>query len=460
MRVWSSLRGRITLVTIGVAVVAVLVTALIVLPLVRSVAQEQARAEVTRQAETLSRSPAITGRLEARERRLLGSDGSRTAVVDPSGNVVGSAQGYLDDGMVARLLGGDDVSATVDSDDGPVLVEARPLRRGGAVAVAQPLEAVDEAANALLLRVLLALAVGLLVSGVAGVLLARRLARPLTETAGVARRLASGERSVPIARPGVAEVDDVANALGALDHALTTSEGRQREFLLSISHEIRTPLTAVQGYAEAMADGLVPPESLSEVGATLLAESRRLERFVSDLLVLARLEADDFVLHPQTVDLVTLVDDVCRAWVGQAHRLDVELRPQQPPHPMVVTTDPMRARQVVDGLVENALRASPAGGVVVVALSPDQDEATIAVRDAGPGLAADDVAVAFERGVLHYRYRDTRKVGTGLGLSIASRLVERLGGSITVATAPEGGASFTVRLPRAPTPPLSVTLWR
>lgn len=448
MRSWSSLRGRITIVTIGVAIVAVLVTGLIVLPLVRSVAQQQARAEVARQAETLSRSPGITGRLEARERRLLGSDGSQTAVVDANGQVAGSARGYLDDGMIDRLLDGEEVSSTVASADGPVLVEARPLRRGGAVVVAQPLGAVDEAANALLLRVLLALAVGLLVSGLAGVLLARRLARPLTETAGIARRLASGERGVPIARPGVAEVDDVASTLGALDHALATSEGRQREFLLSISHEIRTPLTAVQGYAEALADGLVPPERIGEVGATLLTESRRLERFVSDLLVLARLEADDFVLHPQTVDLVLLVDDACRAWVGRARQLDVDLCADQPPHPMVVTTDPMRARQIVDGLVENALRASPEGATVVVGLRPDEEEATIQVRDAGPGLAGDDIAVAFERGVLHYRYRDTRKVGTGLGLSIASRLVERLGGSITVSTAPEGGASFTVRLPR------------
>jgi two-component system sensor histidine kinase BaeS len=120
-----------------------------------------------------------------------------------------------------------------------------------------------------------------------------------------------------------------------------------------------------------------------------------------------------------------------------------------------VTTDARRLRQVIDGLVENAMRVTPEGGAVEVAASAEAPSSDVAARagvlvevlDSGPGLAPEDLAVAFERGVLRGRYRDIRPVGTGLGLSIASRLVERFGGTISVANRPDGGAVFSVRLP-------------
>jgi two-component system sensor histidine kinase BaeS len=112
-----------------------------------------------------------------------------------------------------------------------------------------------------------------------------------------------------------------------------------------------------------------------------------------------------------------------------------------------MTSDPRRVRQIVDGLVENALRVSPEGSRVRLGGWSTQAGTVIEVRDGGPGLRPEDVAVAFERGVLRERYRDTRRVGTGLGLSIAARLVARLGGDIRADTAPEGGAVFTVTVP-------------
>src|SRR6185437_3578593 len=99
------------------------------------------------------------------------------------------------------------------------------------------------------LRLIVALAIGLAVAAAAGVLLARRLARPLQRAASAAHRLSTGARDVRLDPEGPAEVADVADALNALSAALAVSEGRQREFLLSVSHELRTPLTAVKGYA-------------------------------------------------------------------------------------------------------------------------------------------------------------------------------------------------------------------
>jgi two-component system sensor histidine kinase BaeS len=127
----------------------------------------------------------------------------------------------------------------------------------------------------------------------------------------------------------------------------------------------------------------------------------------------------------------------------------VELRVERPNAPLVVLTDPFRVRQLVDGLAQNALRVTPAGAPLVLAVcaGDGDDGARIEVRDGGPGLTEDDVAVAFDPGALRDRYRTTRQVGTGLGLAIAHRLTTRLGGTITASGhGPESGACFTVTL--------------
>jgi two-component system sensor histidine kinase BaeS len=105
-------------------------------------------------------------------------------------------------------------------------------------------------------------------------------------------------------------------------------------------------------------------------------------------------------------------------------------------------------RQVLDGLLENALRVTPAGAVIVLAVRAEQGYAVLEVRDGGPGLRPDDLAVAFDRGELYRRYRGVRQVGTGLGLAIVAGLTTRLGGTVEAGHAVEGGARFTVRLPR------------
>ena len=232
--------------------------------------------------------------------------------------------------------------------------------------------------------------------------------------------------------------------------ALSTSEGRQREFLLSISHELRTPLTALRGYGEALSDGLVPPERTADVGGVLVAETTRLERFTADLLELARLEADDFSLEPGTVDLAELAGSTIRAWTAKADALEVRLAAAGLDTPLPARGDPRRVRQVLDGLVENALRATPPGGRVVLSGAGADGTTSVPEEDSGPGLSDEDLADAFTRGLLRERYRETRAVGTGLGLSIATRLAARMGGRIVAGhatTAP--GARFTLELPSA-----------
>lgn len=297
--------------------------------------------------------------------------------------------------------------------------------------------------------------VGLVVGLAAGVSMSVLLGRPLRRTAQVARAMGAGRRDLRVAVEGPPEVADVAVSLNDLADALERSESRQRAFLLSVSHELRTPLTAVQGFAESIADGVVTGPDAADAARVVLAESHRLERLVHDLLDLARLGAVDFRLDVADVDLHRLVEEAATAWHPRAG--GVRFRCEPGGGALVVRTDAARVRQVIDGLVQNALRVTPVGEVVVLAArAPVADDpagtaAVLQVRDGGPGLTEDDQAVAFVPGVLGERYRNDRPGGVGIGLSLVHGLVQRLNGVVDVGVAPEGGACFTVRLRDVPT---------
>jgi signal transduction histidine kinase len=438
-----TLTGRVVLVTVATAVVAVIVTALVAVPVaVRSV-NTQIRTElVSKSAITVELLAAEKPRAREQIVRSLRQDGIEVYLI---------RRGIVDrPGLPARV---------VQQVAGGRLVDTRGQVAGRAsFIVGRPLSGLNSGvvltravASGTAVRVLgsiwIALLAGLLGGVLAGAVLARFIARPIRLAAGAAGRLSAGDRSVRISRRGPAESAELADAFNQLAAALQTSEGRERDFLLSVSHELRTPLSTIRGYAEALADGVVGPDGAEKAGAIMLAEADRLDRLISDLLVLSRLEAADLPLDVVTVDLVELVRAAGEAWAARCGSDGPVLRVQVPTAPIVVRTDPGRVRQVIDGLCENALRVVPAGAPLVLAARAGEHAGIVEVRDGGPGFTDDDLAVAFDRGALNRRYRGIRKVGSGLGLALAARLVARLGGRIAAGHAPEGGAMFTVELP-------------
>ncbi|MFE0462386.1 ATP-binding protein [Kitasatospora sp. NPDC058965] len=451
-RIRASLTRKLVLLTTTVAALAVLLTGLIAWQTAEHAAEQREREALTRQATALAHLPGLSEVVFNSAQALAGPNGVHLAVLAPDGSVSGTATPALDTAARAALLAGRPVSGDGILAGQDVLLIGQPDVRGGAIVLTEPYAVVEHNTDDIRRNTLLPLVVGMLGAAAAGALLARRIARPLGSAAAVAHRLAEGERGLRAPTDGPREAAEIGRALNTLDQALGRSENRQREFLLSVSHELRTPLTAVQGYAEALADGLIEADRLPEVGRTLADETRRLDRFLADLLALARLEADDFHLDTAATDLAALLGEAARFWTGRCAHDDVELRLERPELPLLLDTDPFRVRQLVDGLVQNALRATPGGGAVVLAARPAADgSAELQVRDSGPGLTEDDVKVAFDSGALQQRYRATRPVGSGLGLAIAHRLTARLGGTITAAGhGPEGGACFTVTLPPRP----------
>jgi two-component system sensor histidine kinase BaeS len=448
------LSAQILALSLGLVLATTLAAGLATVQFARASAATGQRAELVAQASLLTLQSARLVTPRQLRRVEQGLDGSVLTVVDSTGAVVASTaprrhrllQATAE--AASRAAAGADVSTSVEVRRRTVLVEARPTDDGGAIVLTRPRGMLSRSTGDLVARILVVLVLALAVAAIAAVWLSRRIARPLTATAGAARRLAVGERGVPLPEGAPGEVGDVTDALGALDGALARSEGRQREFLLSVSHELRTPLTALRGYGEALADGVIEGERVREVGGVLITETARLERFTADLLELARLEADDFSVVPAELELGGIAAEAVEAWRARADAVGVVLTMAGFDEPVEASADPRRVRQVLDGLVENALRATPAGGTVTLSAVRGQGTAGVAVEDSGPGLSDDDLADAFTRGLLRERYRESRAVGTGLGLSIATRLAARMGGRVRAEHArTPPGARFVLELP-------------
>jgi two-component system sensor histidine kinase BaeS len=242
------------------------------------------------------------------------------------------------------------------------------------------------------------------------------------------------------------EITEVAAAFNDMGVQLEAARRREREFLASVGHDLRTPLTTIGGYAEALSEGKVDDETLPRVAGVIDREAGRLSRLVEDLMLLTRLEAREFSLRPEEVDLAGHLSGIVESFRGKAEAASVRLESDLDPLPPT-TVDPDRVAQVAGNLIENALRYTPEGGQVEVRLRPEGTGAVMSVADDGPGIEAEDLPHVFERLYVTQRYRPVRPEGSGLGLSIVKELVDAMGGTVTVDSVPGDGTTVAVRLP-------------
>jgi two-component system sensor histidine kinase BaeS len=285
----------------------------------------------------------------------------------------------------------------------------------------------------------IAAAVGAILAACAAFLLARAVSRPIERVADASLALSAGERPGPLPVTGSTEVANLAASFNKMADDLDRARDAERTFLLSVSHELKTPLAAIRGHGEALLDGVM---SIEKAAGVVVAESKRLERLVRDLLDLARLNQRSFSVHPRAIDLSGVVAQAVSRHGPESNRVGVALVAETNGRAPAVA-DPDRALQVLSNLIENALRSTPAGGAVTVAAYPGE----VVVSDTGPGIAADELPHAFERFFLYSRYANNRAVGTGLGLAIVKELTEAMDGTVTVESEPGRGTRFTVHLP-------------
>jgi signal transduction histidine kinase len=277
----------------------------------------------------------------------------------------------------------------------------------------------------------------------AGLQFGRRLVGPVQELVDAAGRIEAGDFAVRVRQPfrGPRDLRALTAAFNTMAARLETEEATRRRLLADLGHELRTPIAVIEGHLEAILDGVYPadPAHLDPI----LDETRVLERLVDDLRTVSLAEAGSLSLHREPVDLGHLVRDAAAALAPKAtdgRTIATDVEPGLPE----LELDPVRLRQVIGNLIDNALRYTPAGGAVRVAARRSGAAIELAVSDEGPGLAPDVRDTLFDRFV-----KSPDSPGSGLGLAIARAIVEAHGGTIRAEAAAPQGTRIVVALPLA-----------
>ena len=326
------------------------------------------------------------------------------------------------------------------------LAVATPLKLGdnlaGALVVAKPKSQLRSRWLTLIARLGIAFGGGVVVAGLLGVYLSRRITRPLLGLSAAADEVAAGNYDVAVPEPrGTDEISHLSARFSDMAAKLAESEQLSRNFLMSVSHELRTPLTAIRGHVSALREGVIDdPESQKASLAVIGEEALQLERLVGDVLDLAKLDAHRFTVLQEEVDMERLCDRAYTSFGELARSRMIDYRRDFGASPVIVT-DGDRVFQIITNLLSNAFRWTPEGGRISLGLSSANGSVSVVVSDSGPGIEPDER----ERIFRPFWSRDGG--GTGLGLAIARELATALGGSIDLRSEQGLGSTFVLVLP-------------
>lgn len=282
---------------------------------------------------------------------------------------------------------------------------------------------------------------------------ARASLAPVRRAAATAERITQSSLGGRVAYDGAAdEVGAMVGSLNAMLDRLETAFTEQRRFIADASHELRTPLAVIKGHLEVARDARLTDEEQADLAAIVTDEVDRMTRLVDDLLVLARLESGRVRPH-QELELSTVLEEA----VARARSLGRTPIEQRCEGPLWVSGDPDQLMQALLNLLANAVAHTPEDGVVTALCYAQGEAALVGIADSGPGIRPEEIDRIFDRFYRAQGPRPSPSSGSGLGLAITKRLVQLHRGTIRAANRPEGGAVFTVSLPRiaapAKTPP-------
>jgi signal transduction histidine kinase len=289
--------------------------------------------------------------------------------------------------------------------------------------------------------------IALLLAFILGWFIARWITRPLQKISISAGLIGEGNYiTVPIEGP--LEVRQLGKVINDMVIRVQESIQSQKDFVANVSHEFKTPLTSIQGFAQALFDGAINKNADKKRAAEIiLGETERLNFLVNDLLTLAKLDAGTIIMEKEPADLNQLIRNILEKFQFQITLAGIGVE-KKFTEPMVVPMDAERISQVLNNLIDNAIKYSPKGGNIIISTNKEGNDAIFSVSDSGPGIAEEDQKRIFER---FYQTDKSRKGGqgrgVGLGLSIAKQIVIAHGGSINVQGDLGKGSTFMVKLP-------------
>jgi len=379
------------------------------------------------------------GRRYSQQAGGASSSVERILIADPEGQIVFDTQGEL----VGRSVDAQDLelgaAIVVDGQMMGTLLATTGDLSGQSELERHFLETVN---RAVVWAVLLVAVAALL----AAVLLSQQLVAPLRQLTAAAEAMADGDLSQRVDVRAGDEVGDLALAFNRMAGDLQAAEMQRRQMTADIAHELRNPLSVIRGNLEAIFDGVYPVDV--EHLTPIYEETLLLQRLVEDLRLLSLADAGQLELIRGDVDVERLLAGVTEGAQAVAQDKGITLQIETPEEPLVVDGDADRLRQVIGNLVSNALRYTPAGGVVTLRVRSLGTRARIVITDTGPGIPAEDLLHVFDRFYRGDSARDRASGGSGLGLAIARALVEAHGGTIEVESIAGQGTTFFVELSR------------
>lgn len=365
--------------------------------------------------------------------------GETVLLADRDGQIVAASQ-------TAKL--GQHLSASSLAEGLPITAGGRNvgtvLATTGSTAGLYTLE--DDFAHSVRRAIILGGILATILTGALGILLSRRLTRPLTDLAATVQRFSRRDFSQRCPVTADDEFGALASTFNSLAESSERYERMRRSLVADVAHELRTPLSVLRGNLEMLQDGVSQPDP--ETISSLHDEVLRMTRLVTDLQELSLAEAGALTLRRENISLRSLLEKTLSGMTAAAAAGQVALKMQIPADLPPVFADPDRIAQVILNLTGNSLRHTPAGGRITVAAAADSSCAAVSVRDTGSGISPENLPYIFDRFYRADKAR-TRAGGAGLGLAIAKSLVEAHGGTIRAASTPGQGTTITFTLPLA-----------
>jgi two-component system sensor histidine kinase BaeS len=291
--------------------------------------------------------------------------------------------------------------------------------------------------------VVTAVIVAAIASGVLAILLARMLARPLAEVGRAARRIAAGEYAARVPREGPEELVSLADSFNQMAASLERQEQMRRDFIANAAHELRTPLTNLQGYLEALRDGVMQADRSTY--ESLLDEADRLVRLSRSLDALAEGDASAAPPVLGDLDLVAAIRTALDLAQPGLDRAGLTVAVEVPPS-LPARANPDHLAQVLANLLSNAARYTPRGGTVTIRAERHPADLLVSIVNTGDAIPPADLDRVFERFYRVEKSRDRARGGAGIGLSIVKQLVEAAGGHVGAESA-DGQTRFWFSLP-------------
>ena len=291
--------------------------------------------------------------------------------------------------------------------------------------------------------------IGLVLATGLALVISGSVARPLGRMSRAAKHIAEGNYRQRVKVDGPHEVRALAMSFNDMVARVAVTQQAQRDFMANVSHDLRTPLTSIQGFSQAIVEGVAAdPESAQHAAQIIYDEAARLHRMVESLLDMARVEAGQVDITAHAIALGDLLQAIGESMTFKAHEKQIALDINIPPNLPRIAGDGDRLAQVFTNLLDNAIKHTPEGTVTLRAKT-DAHGIAVIVQDTGEGIPAADLPRIFERfyQVDKSRHQSERRSGIGLGLAITKQIVEAHGGAIQVASTVGQGTTFTVWLP-------------